>query len=545
MPKSTGISHVPPEHPLLFPTPDPADNDAVRPQTGQSSPASGKSLPLGHREVDSSSATSLVNPKAAEIRHLEKQYVCQCDYQARLHEKQVIFQQLDAIRSSIADPKNVDISGGFAITFVANDGRVISVLPPDPELSEEDLGLLLERLSGLVGQSGNEEESGELEEVFGKGGQKLEQLQVEVEQEIEQCRVELGRLAPRSEALSYQPEPVMCYELSPVLLHWDSARPAESLKTPDEQFFFTAGTYSPEPAISDESLPAEPRAVSAAGSSPEITAHDDNFIKRLQEENLFEPVVAREILDANKPQVSRGDSTYEGAPNINHLIYDLGKDKKSNMVVHLETSGQKQTMACVQGILESLANNLNIRLGETAGKDLTDAQVMNMIYTTLYISGLERLEQDVDFAILLTINNTRWLLNRRYSRNIRTLCCAHQQSEHSGIMELQVDNTDPAVADRLARAIHQVDPVNPEVLEQVRRLPAVTKLPSSSDVGGYYLLFEGSCSEILMSDKTKGHYCQNRENKDPNDVVSALQEELDIRAGGEGLHRTAFVMNIP
>lgn len=545
MPKSTGIGHVPPEQPLLFPTPDPADKDAVRPQTGQSSAASEKSLPLGHREVDSSSAASLVNPNAAEIRHLEKHYVCQCDYQARLHEKQVIFQQLDAIRSSIADPKNIDILGGFAITFVANDGRVISVLPPDPELSEEDLGLLLERLSGLVGQSGNEEESGELEEVFGKGGQKLEELQVEVQQEIEQCRVELERLAPRSEALSYQPEPVMCYELSPVLLRWDSAHPAESLNTPDGRFFFTAGTYSPEPSISDESLPAEPRAVSAAGSSPETTSHHDNLMRRIQEDNLFEPVVAREILDANQPRVPRGQSTYEGAPSISHWFYDLGKDKKSNMVVHLETSGQKQTTDCVQGIVKPLVNNLNIRLGEAAGKDLTDAQVMNMIYTTLYISGLERLDQDVDFAILLTINNTRWLLNRRYSRNIRTLCCAHQQPEHSEIMELQVDNTDPAVAGRLARAIHQVDPVDPDVLEQMRRLPAVTKLPSSSDVGGYYLLFEGSCSEILMPDKTKGYYCQNRENKDPNDVANLLQKELDFRADGEKLHRTAFVINIP
>lgn len=545
MPKSTGISHVPPEHPLLFPTPDPADKDAVRPQTGQSSPASEKSLPLGHREVDSSSAASLVNPKAAEIRHLEKQYVSQCDYRARLQEKQVIFQQLDAIRSSIADPKNVDVAGGFAITFVASDGREISVLPPDPGLSEEDLGSLLGRLSMLVGQSGNEEKSGDLEEVFGKGGQKLEESLVEIQQEMDQCRVELGRLAPQSEALSYQPEPVMRYELSPVLPHWDLARPAKSVKASDGQFFITARKYSPEPSIPDKALPAEPGAVSAAGSSPETTSHHDNLIRRIQEDNLFEPDVAREILDANKPQVSRGDSTYVGAPNINHLIYDLGKDKKSNMVVHLETSGQKQTTACVQGILESWVNNLNIRLDEAAGKDLTDAQVMNMIYTSLYISGLEQLDQDVDFAILLTINNTRWLLNRRYSRNIRTLCCAHQQSEHSGIMELQVDNTDPAVADRLARAIHQVDPVNPEVLEQVRRLPAVTKLPSSSDVGGYYLLFEGSCSEILMSDKTKGYYCQNRENKDPNDVVSALQEELDIRARGEGLHRTAFVMNIP
>ncbi len=545
MPKSTGISHVPPEQPLLFPTPDPADKDAVRPQTGQSSPASEKSLPLGRREVDSSSAVPLVNPKAAEIRHLEKQYVSQCDYLAKLQEKQVIFQQLDAIRSSIADPKNFDVAGGFAITFVANDGRKISVLPPDPGLSEQDLGSLLGRLSGLVGQSGNEDVSGELEEVFGKGGQMLEESLIEVQQEMEQCRVELGRLAPQSEALSYQPEPVTEYELSPVLLHWGLARPAESAKTSDGQFFFTAGKYSPEPSIPDESLPAEPGAVSAAGSSPETTSHHDNLMRRIQEDNLFEPDVAREILDANKPQVSRGDSKYMGAPNINHLMYDLGKDKKSNMVVHLETSGQKQTIAWVQGILESWVKNLKVRLGEAAGKDLTDAQVMNMIYTTLFISGFEQADQDIDFAILLTINNTRWLINRRHSRNIRTLCCAHQQSEHSGIMELQVDNTDPAVADRLAKAIHQVDPVDPEVLEQMRRLPAVTKLPSSSDVGGYYLLFEGSCSETLMSDKTKGYYFQNRENKDPNDVVDALQEELDIRADGEGLDSTAFVMNVP
>ena len=102
----------------------------------------------------------MLNPKAADVQRLEQQYISQCDYQARLQEKQIIFQQLEAIRSSIAAPENHAVSGKFAVTFVTSGGAVISVLPPDPKLDADELGILLQRLSFLVGKSGDLNESG-------------------------------------------------------------------------------------------------------------------------------------------------------------------------------------------------------------------------------------------------------------------------------------------------------------------------------------------------------------------------------------------------
>ena len=197
----------------------------------------------------------------------------------------------------------------------------------------------------------------------------------------------------------------------------------------------------------------------------------------------------------------------------------------------------------MRGIVEPLAENLSERLRGAAAKDLTDTQVMNMIYKAMFACDPGQLEQDADFTILLSINNTDWLINRRQSRNIRTLYCAYQQPKQSGIMEMQADNTDPAVVDRLAKAIHQVDDVNPAWLQNISRLPAVTKLPSSSESGGHYLLFEGSGPDQLMSDEEKLTFFSRLEGSDPKDVAVALREELDRRAEAKGDTKSAVVMN--
>lgn len=550
MPNPTGINNVPPEKPLPFPTSEAAPDDAVRPQTGRGSQTSENSLPLGQREVNSSDAASLVNPVAADIHRLEKQYVGHCNYQARLQEKQIVFQQLEAIRTSIADPTNFDVSGGFAIKFVTSDGNAISVLPPDPTLAQEELDSLLQRLSSLVGKSGDTKESGELEEVFGKGGQKLEESLAEVQEAMTQCRTELERLAPGNDVLNYQPEPAINYELSPAFPLWpvaDVVSTAEAEEKPEnsERFVFIPIKDSPEPSIPDrEASTAEPRADSSAGSSSETTSQGVDLRKRLNEDNLFDPDAAREILETNKPQISRERPDYQETPCTNHVLYNLANDQASDMFVYLESSGPEQGGACMRGIIEPLAKNLSKRLRGAAAKDLTDTQVMNMIYKAMFACDPGQLEQDADFTILLSINNTDWLINRRQSRNIRTLYCAHQQPEQSGIMEMQADNTDPAVVDRLAKAIHQVDDVNPAWLESISRLPAVTKLPSSSESGGHYLLFEGSGPDQLMSDEEKLTFFRRREGSDPKDVAVALREELDRRAEAKGDIKSAVVMNI-
>lgn len=561
MPNPTGINTIPPKKPSSFTTTDPTLDDAVRPQTGLGSHACEDSLLIGQRAVNGSSATALLNPKAADVQRLEQQYISQCDYLARLQEKQIILQQLDAIRSSIADPENPAVSGQFAINFVTSGGAVISVLPPDPTLDAEELGVLLQRLSLLVGKSGDLNESGELEKAFGKGGHKLEKSLMEVRQAMGQSRGELERLAPESDVLNYQPELAVQYELSPTLPHWtmpeadDSAETddsAEAIKTPEnqERFVFIpteseSVSLPVEPSDSDKDLPmATPAVALSAGDASEITGQNVDLRQRIDEANLFAPDVAHHILKTNKGQISRHRLVFPEIPCTDNKAYSLVNDQVPDMLVYLESGNAEQNRACIQHIIDPLANNLSKRLRDAASGNVTDAEAMNMIYTTLFATNLEQLEHNTDFAIVLSLNNSDWLINRRHSRNIRALCCAHQQSDQQEVVELQADNTDPVVAECLARAIHQIDHINPELLKDTSLLPAVTKLPQTSGVGGYYLLLEGSGPQPLMSDDEKLTFFRDPQGQGPNAVANAVEAELNRRAAASGGINTTIVMNV-
>ena len=214
------------------------------------------------------------------------------------------------------------------------------------------------------------------------------------------------------------------------------------------------------------------------------------------------------------------------------------------MLVYLESGNAEQNRACIQHIIDPLANNLSKRLRDGAARNVTDTEAMNMIYSALFATNLEQLEQNTDFAIVLSMNNSDWLINRRHSRNIRALCCAHQQSDHQEVVALQADNTDPVVAECLARAIHQIDHVNPELLKDTSLLPAVTKLPQTSGFGGYYLLLEGSGPQPLMSDEEKLTLFRDPQGQGPHAVVNAVEAELNRRAAASGGINTTIVMNV-
>ena len=553
MPNSTGINTSPPKKPSLFTTTDPTLDDAVRPQTGLGSNSSEDSLQIGQRAVNGSSASTLLNPNTADVHRLEQQYISQCDYQARLQEKQIIFQELEAIRSSIVAPEKVAVSGGFAVTFVTSDGEVISVLPPDPKLGPGEIRILLGRLSLLVGKSGDINESGELEKAFGKGGQKLEKSLTDVRQAMEQSRSDLERLAPESDVLNYQPELAVQYELSPTWPH--RAMPeadyrAEEIKTSEnqERFVFIPTENASVPLPVEPSGSATDLSMAAvafsAGNASKITTQTVNLRQRIDEANLFDPAVAHYILQTNKAQISRERLVFPESPCTDSKAYSLVSDQVPDMFVYLESNDAEQNGACIQHIIDPLANNLSKRLREAASRNVTDTEAMNMIYAALFATNLVQLEQNTDFAIVLTINSSDWLINRRYIRNIRALCCAHQQSDQLGVVELQADNTDPVVAERLAKAIHQIDHVNPELLKDTSLLPAVTKLPLSTGFGGYYLLLEGSGPEPLMSDEEKLTFFSEREGLESYDVANALQAELDRRAATRGGINSTVIMNV-
>ena len=561
MPNSTGIDSIPPKKPSSLTATDPTLDDAVRPQTGLGSHACEDSLLIGQRAVNGSNALVLLNPQAADVQRLEQQYISQCDYQARLQEKQIILQQLEAIRSSIADPENPAVSGQFAINFVTSGGAVISVLPPDPTLDAEELGVLLQRLSLLVGKSGDLNESGELEKAFGKGGQKLEQSLTDVRQAMAQSRGELERLAPQSDALNYQPELAEQYELSPALPHWtmpeaddraEADDSAEVIKTPEnqERFVFIPSENAPdslpvESSDSEKDLSvATPTEALSAEDASEITGQSVDLRQRIDEANLFDPDVAHYILKTNKGQISRHRLVFPEIPCTDNKAYSLVSDHVPDMLVYLESGNAEQNRACIQHIIDPLANNLSKRLRDSAARELTDTEAMNMIYTALFATNLEQLEQNTDFAIVLSLNNSDWLINRRHSRNIRALCCAHQQSDQQEVVALQADNTDPVVAECLAKAIHQIDHVNPELLKDTSLLPAVTKLPMTSGFGGYYLLLEGSGPQPLMSDDEKLTFFRDPQGQGPYAVANVLQAELNRRAAATGGINSTIVMNV-
>ncbi len=546
MPNIPGSDSVTSKTPLPATTTKPAFDDKVRPQTALGSASADDSLLLGQRTVDGSGATARVNAQAADILHLEKQYVSQCDHRARLTEKQTIFQQLEAIRSSIANPGDFHPCGGFAISFVSSTGEMVSVLPLDDKLDQQEQKLLLERLSLLIGESGETDESGELEKVFGKMGHKLDESLAQVQQAMAQTRGELERLAPGCDALNYQPEPARHYELSPVLPQW--VKP-EALKVPEHKERFVLIPIENKPAPMPEPLPPEKEPITAEPEPdtlegvPEEEQHD-GLLERLNQGRLFDSAVADDILQGNKLRFTRARPSCREVPHADVGRYDLASDGAADMLFYLESSEPEQIKALNEEIIHPLAISLAQRLREAEQTDFSDAQVVNMIYTGLFSTNIEQLDQDTDFTIVLRVNDSNWLINRRRSRHIRTLCFPGQHKGHPEMFELQPDNTDLAVAERLAKAIHQVDYVNPELQRDTSLLPAVAKLPSGSEFAGYHMVLEGSDPDPLMSDQEKLNFLRSRQGSEPKRVAEALQAELDRRAESRGSVTGAVVLTV-
>lgn len=178
------------------------------------SPSSPKDPKQMHQmEVMETSPTSNVNPEAAKIENLEKQYISHCVRKATLEEKKEVIQNLKTIRELMKSPENTGKDCGFVITFVSKSGKEVSVLPPDEKLDPERLNKLLEKL---------ETQLDEVEESFVKNDhdQKLDET-IEIEHEqIDDTYNELKQLAPQSTILNYKPRKARQYALNADLASW-------------------------------------------------------------------------------------------------------------------------------------------------------------------------------------------------------------------------------------------------------------------------------------------------------------------------------------
>ena len=157
-------------------------------------------------------------------------------------------------------------------------------------------------------------------------------------------------------------------------------------------------------------------------------------------------------------------------------------------------------------------------------KDIPDSTVINMIYAALPSPGNRLLEQGGDYRILISINGYLWLLNRKDSGNIRTLCIPHNNFE---IQEVHADNKKPETAHRLAQAVYKTNEVEKKQLEDIKRLPAVSKLPMT-DKGGYYLLMEQSGLDNVMPEQEIVQFIKDRHGQQV-DIRDELTTELTKR----------------
>ena len=157
-------------------------------------------------------------------------------------------------------------------------------------------------------------------------------------------------------------------------------------------------------------------------------------------------------------------------------------------------------------------------------KDIPDSTVINMIYAALPSPGNRLLEQGGDYRILISINGYLWLLNRKDSGNIRTLCIPHNNFE---IQEVHADNKKAETAHRLAQAVYKTNEVEKKQLEDIQRLPAVSKLPMT-DKGGYYLLMEQSGLDNVMPEQEIVQFIKDRHGQQV-DIRDELTTELTKR----------------
>ncbi len=227
----------------------------------------------------------------------------------------------------------------------------------------------------------------------------------------------------------------------------------------------------------------------------------------------------------------------------NYQIIPQSTESNDAAQLLLYVEGSTSNSHSVQQVTKQFSGRLKDSLTDHIRKNgslegISDSAVINMIYAALPSPDESSLEQAADFRIFLGINRSHWLLNRRDSGDMRTLCIPHNEAE---VREIHADNTDPVIAKNLAKALYKTDDLDEEQLKEMKRLPAISKLPPFEDAG-YYLVMEGTALNDLMPEKDILQFIKDRNGQDPTKIRAALIEELTKRWGGnpDDFHQCGF-----
>ncbi len=310
----------------------------------------------------------------------------------------------------------------------------------------------------------------------------------------------------------------------------------DGLRTQDNRQFSEIKTEAPE-----ETVQPDISGLLKTQAQQDLKEHRDTL--QLFDESTAQSILphSKSSLQPNGPRAGMQPPAHTTIQRYQMIPQTEGSKDVAQLLLYVEgsTSNSESVQQSTDQFSERLENSLTAYMEKNGSLEgISDSTVINMIYAALPSPGDPSLEQAADFRIFLGINSSFWLLNRRDSGDMRTLCIPHDNPE---IREIHADNTDPAIAERLAKAIYKTDQVTEEQLTETKRLPAISKLPALED-RGYYLLMERTALNELMTEQDILEFINSRHGDTPEDITAALRQELTERWGGnpEDVHQAGF-----
>ena len=222
----------------------------------------------------------------------------------------------------------------------------------------------------------------------------------------------------------------------------------------------------------------------------------------INERRPFDESAVQRLTEANKPhkpyKVSHAfdapadDNIYAHTVSPKVIMEGEGLDR---LYMRIEGAGANDYAHRFKlGLARQFANYLHDN-EKTSLEDISDTQIFNILNNAFSLEE-EQADIPIDFTIVLDINGTDWLVNRKHSGDIRTLYVPYGASKDS-LEELQADNTDTNVATLLAQAMSEKDQPEPRDVEQARRHCAISKLPERPEEP-CFLVLQGTGSDGLV-----------------------------------------------
>lgn len=180
------------------------------------------------------------------------------------------------------------------------------------------------------------------------------------------------------------------------------------------------------------------------------------------------------------------------------VIADAEEMVNPNPVMYLLFEGQEGTTEYARTFKNSLTEEFKKYIEDSNRgtlEDITDTEVFNILYNT-FSRVATHTDIPGDFAMVLDINEDKWLINQKNAGNIRAL---YAPQGATGVQELQVDNTNTGVATQLACEISGKPQVDAREVEKAKQQCAISKLPPRPDKA-CFLILQGTGADKLMND---------------------------------------------